>query len=88
MHFEEFQEPFIPSYAILSHTWHSGELSYNDFNAISWLSFNSFWNPSEGLQKLRGFAAQTRRRSIDYIWIDTCKFARHDNYTVVSTFTT
>ena len=55
----------IPRYAILSHTWESEEVSYQDL-------------PQEHAKKMRGYRKvksccdQAARNYFDYVWIDTC----------------
>ncbi|KAE9378240.1 HET-domain-containing protein [Stipitochalara longipes BDJ] len=72
--FEEFNEPSIPKYAILSHTWEEQEISYAEASTI----FSTFRVPyfySAGFEKLKRFAAAAwtlKAPEVDYIWIDTC----------------
>ena len=72
MFFEEFYEPGIPNYAILSHTWEKEEISYAEASVI----FSSYYTPlvirKAGFEKIMRFAAEARQSGFDYIWIDTC----------------
>jgi hypothetical protein len=70
--FEEFNEPAIPKYAILSHTWGKQELSYAEASAI-FLTRIVPYTPRAGFEKLWRFADEARMLKLDYIWIDTCK---------------
>ena len=72
MFFEEFNEPDIPKYAILSHVWEKDEVSYAEVSSI-FSSLNvSAIIPKAGFEKIKRFAAIARRSRFDYIWIDTC----------------
>jgi hypothetical protein len=72
MLFEEFNEPGIPRYAILSHTWEKEEISYAEISVI--LSSNSVFpvNLKAGFEKIKRFAAVAQQSGYNYIWIDTC----------------
>ncbi|KAN0108595.1 HET domain containing protein [Hyaloscypha variabilis] len=69
--FEEFNEPAIPQYAILSHTWEKQELSYAEATAIFSTRIVPFVTQA-GFEKLSRFADEARALKLDYIWIDTC----------------
>ncbi|PMD44493.1 HET-domain-containing protein [Hyaloscypha variabilis F] len=69
--FEEFNEPAIPKYAILSHTWEKQELSYAEASAMFLTSMVPY-TPRAGFEKLSRFANEARMLKLDYIWIDTC----------------
>ena len=72
MFFEEFNEPGIPRYAILSHTLEKDEISYAEVSVI-FSSYNvSSVLPIARFDKIKQFAAVARRSGFDYIWIDTC----------------
>jgi len=78
MFFEEFNEPKIPEYTILSHTWEDEELSYVDACAVfSRDLFSRYGNfgvyVKAGYKKLMRFAAVARGLGLNYIWMDTCK---------------
>lgn len=60
----KFAKESIPKYAILSHTWDTQELSYQD---VSSRNFDHL----AGFDKVVG-ACQAVRDKYDWIWIDTC----------------
>jgi hypothetical protein len=62
---EEFFETKIPKYAILSHTWAEGEISYKDFVKNRNLD-------AAGWTKIRNCCKFAHNRGHDYVWIDTC----------------
>jgi hypothetical protein len=73
MFFEEFNEPKIPEYTILSHTWEDEEISYVDARAV-FSRYGDFGIYSKaGFKKLMRFAAVARGLGLHYIWIDTCR---------------
>jgi hypothetical protein len=61
----EFVGDEIPPYAILSHTWATGEVSYSDM-----LQRNFDHRP--GFTKLQGLCAQAARDGLDWVWVDSC----------------
>lgn len=64
---EEFIGSNIPRYAILSHTWGEGEVSYADMkndHAASRLK--------EGYRKIDFTCEQALLNGLDYAWVDTC----------------
>jgi hypothetical protein len=61
----EFVGDDTPPYAILSHTWATGEVSYSDM-----LQRDVGHRP--GFAKLRGFCAQAARDGLDWVWADSC----------------
>jgi hypothetical protein len=73
MFFEEFNEPKIPEYTILSHTWEDEEISYVDACAVfsRYGDFGVYLKA--GFQKLKRFATVARKLGVDYIWMDACK---------------
>ncbi len=62
----------IPSYAILSHTWGSEEVTFKD------LSDQNTRNKS-GYQKLLFCGQQTTRDGLHYFWVDTCCIDKSNN---------
>lgn len=72
MFFEEFNEPEIPKYVILSHTWEKEEISYAEASVIfsSYVVFSVV--PKAGFEKIKRFTAVARQFKFDYVWIDTC----------------
>jgi hypothetical protein len=73
MFFEEFYEPGIPKYAILSHTWEKEEISYVEACAALSRSTAFSVKSKAGFVKHERFAAVTRELGLGYIWMDTCK---------------
>lgn len=69
------REDDIPPYAILSHTWGTGEVTLQDMQRFGakWLS-NVNWIEllREGVQKVLGAAKLAASEGHDWIWIDTC----------------
>jgi len=63
-----FREPThsgVPAYAILSHTWGEGEVSFQDIEAGA--------NTSKaGWKKIEFCAKQAAADGLEYFWIDTC----------------
>jgi hypothetical protein len=55
----------IPRYAILSHTWGDGEVTFQDWQDLQRAS------KKPGFEKIKSACAQAQADSIDYIWIDT-----------------
>lgn len=58
-------------YAILSHTWGDGEVSFQDFHRHG-------RELKEGFKKIRGCCNQARKDKIDWVWIDTCCIDKTD----------
>lgn len=63
--FKEFTDDDIPSYAILSHTWDKGEVTYQDY-------FRGAHRNKKGFAKIRKTLAIARANGIRFAWIDTC----------------
>jgi hypothetical protein len=62
---EEFPGTDIPQYAVLSHTWDSEEVSFQDMQG--WLiQFR------KRFAKIRATCQQAIKDNIDYVWVDTC----------------
>jgi hypothetical protein len=55
----------IPAYAILSHPWGDGEVTFQD-----WQDFPKA-SQKTGFAKIKSACAQARADSHDYIWVDT-----------------
>ena len=55
----------VPAYAILSHTWGNGEVTFQDMNTGNAAS-------KEGMKKINFAAEQARDDDIGYFWVDTC----------------
>jgi hypothetical protein len=62
---EEFFESNIPRYAILSHTWGEGEVTFKEFTKNHNLE-------AAGWTKIKKCCEFAQRRGQDYVWIDTC----------------
>lgn len=62
---EEFVGSKIPRYAILSHTWEEGEVSYKDY-------MSGKFEGRKGHEKVVQTCRLARQRRIGYAWIDTC----------------
>jgi hypothetical protein len=63
---EEFFEPKIPPYAILSHTWDIDEVTFNDFAIMN------HWRHKKGAQKILKLCEKAQTHTLEYAWIDTC----------------
>lgn len=64
---EEFFDESIPPYAILSHTWEKGEITFQE-----WASRDtSPVSEKPGLAKIKGACRQALKDSIGYVWVDT-----------------
>ncbi|EPE34213.1 hypothetical protein GLAREA_07226 [Glarea lozoyensis ATCC 20868] len=63
----EFFPHDTPPYAILSHTWGSKEISFQDYQSHNLPSVN---HPAR--RKLTGCCKQAKIDGIDWVWIDTC----------------
>ena len=55
----------IPPYAILSHTWESEEVSYQDLP-------QEYAREKKGYLKIRSCCDQAANDGFEYVWIDTC----------------
>ncbi|EGX87908.1 ankyrin repeat-containing protein, putative [Cordyceps militaris CM01] len=63
---EFFTSGVIPPYAILSHTWEAGEVTFQE------LQGNSYNASSQGWVKIQRSAQLAVVQELAYIWIDTC----------------
>ncbi|KAH8680808.1 heterokaryon incompatibility protein-domain-containing protein [Xylariales sp. PMI_506] len=63
---ETFYEPDLPKYAILSHTWESDEVSFQDMDAPDKARKKRGWS------KISRACDQARQAGFDYAWVDTC----------------
>lgn len=61
---EEFYGHEAPPYAILSHTWGEGEVSFQDWQT-------PVCRTKVGFRKITGAREQSRRDGFDYLWVDT-----------------
>lgn len=62
---EEFIGSDVPPYAILSHTWESGEVLYAD------LKDAEVAKSKKGYDKIRMTLAQAHKDGLEYAWVDT-----------------
>jgi hypothetical protein len=65
--FEEFIGPDFPPYAILSHTWEDGEVSYADYVGARAASVGK-----KGYAKIDMTIALALGDGLSYVWVDTC----------------
>jgi hypothetical protein len=65
LEFEEFYGHFIPKYAILSHTWEEGEVTFQDWKDHKGASRKA------GYVKIKGACRRALRDGLDYVWVDT-----------------
>jgi hypothetical protein len=61
----EFSTGNIPLYAILSHTWGIGEVSFEDL-------VNNRAKGKAGYRKISFCGEQAARDHLQYFWVDTC----------------
>lgn len=64
---EEFFDKNIPRYAILSHTWGDGEVSFADLTLGQAVA-----TKKEGYQKILFTCHQALQDGVNYAWVDTC----------------
>lgn len=62
---EEFFGDAIPRYAILSHTWGSGEVTFQDWTNLETAS------KKEGYRKIECARLQALGDGLDFLWVDT-----------------
>lgn len=65
---EEFLDENIPPYAILSHTWGDGEVSFQDIQSVEFARRAR----QPGFAKVESVCALASSQRYAYIWIDTC----------------
>lgn len=63
--FEEFIGERIPPYAILSHTWDKGEVTFKHYN-------DGYFENMKGYRKIDKTCELARDSGIGYAWVDTC----------------
>ncbi|KDN65340.1 putative heterokaryon incompatibility protein [Colletotrichum sublineola] len=63
---DEFYGDDVPRYAIVSHTWCAGEVTFHDWKDLA------VAREKKGFQKIELARAQALRDGLDYLWIDTC----------------
>lgn len=73
---ETFYEEATPSYAILSHTWGSDEVTFGELESLPTLSKSSQTRTrilqSKGYYKIKKCCAQAVEDGLQYAWVDTC----------------
>lgn len=62
---EEFSDPDIPQYAMLSHAWEEDEVTFAHVE-------NNTATTRKGYQKIKYVMDQARKDNLDYVWVDTC----------------
>ncbi|KAK7965197.1 hypothetical protein PG988_010201 [Apiospora saccharicola] len=65
---KEFNEIDVPEYVILSHTWGSEEVSFEEMTSPA----KGRHRAKEGFHKISLFASVAARHDFRYIWVDTC----------------
>ncbi|KXJ86599.1 heterokaryon incompatibility protein-domain-containing protein, partial [Microdochium bolleyi] len=68
---EEYLGHLAPSYAILSHTWGTGEVSLQAFEA-AYEQPESPTHSLPGFEKIVRACLQSRALGLQYCWVDTC----------------
>lgn len=63
--FREFDSSQMPAYAILSHTWGDGEVTFEDFKSKKYNSMNA-------RRKILETCRVASQNNLHYVWIDTC----------------
>ncbi|KAI1261245.1 HET-domain-containing protein [Xylariaceae sp. FL1019] len=70
---EEYFEPNVPPYVILSHTWDTDEVLFRDIQPAFDGTFESLaWSNKKGARKVFDSAVIAAKKGYKYIWIDTC----------------
>lgn len=71
---EEYPGDYSGRYAILSHTWEDGEISYQEMQIAAHDDGRHGWSIRQkpGYRKIREFARVASADGFDYIWVDTC----------------
>ncbi|KAM5341746.1 hypothetical protein ACJ41O_014777 [Fusarium nematophilum] len=62
---EEFADDAVPRYAILSHAWEKGEVTFQDMEQARATS-------KDGYRKVKKCCSLARSNGFDHVWIDTC----------------
>jgi len=69
LQFEEFYEPNLPDYVIVSHTWASEEVNHQEFLCASQ---DAFIQNRAGYHKIKWSCRVAKESGHAYLWIDTC----------------
>ncbi|KAL2208302.1 HET-domain-containing protein [Sarocladium strictum] len=64
---KDFFTEQLPKYAILSHTWGDGEVTYQDMTAAGATA-----QMKRGFKKIAYTCAQARKNGLEWAWVDTC----------------
>ena len=64
---EEYFEPDVPSYAILSHTWEKEEVTFQILQQL-----DDRARQMAGFRKIVGTCKLAREQGFSYVWVDTC----------------
>jgi hypothetical protein len=67
-----FNEPSIPPYAILSHTWENEEVNFAEMQ-------NNDGKDKQGYEKIDFCGRQAQQDGLQYFWVDTCCIDKTDN---------
>lgn len=66
--FKEFiSDDQIPRYAILSHTWEEGEVTFQQWEARATVDISHM----QGYKKIMGFGEMAASSGFQWIWVDT-----------------
>jgi hypothetical protein len=68
---ELFYGDEIPAYAILSHTWGDGEMSFQEFQQVSETK-NDRITSKAGYSKITAACDMALKKGYGYAWVDTC----------------
>ncbi|KAI0451670.1 HET domain-containing protein [Xylaria acuta] len=66
MRLEEFTPPHLPTYAILSHTWGEGEVTFQEFGNLESVGRKA------NFAKIKKTCELAAAKEIPYVWVDTC----------------
>ncbi|KAF0323593.1 het domain-containing protein [Colletotrichum asianum] len=72
---EEFFDAAVPDYAILSHTWGSDEVSFQEFNSLNATSGDPadlIIKDRAGYPKIIKACGKALEYRLRYVWVDTC----------------
>ena len=67
---EEFLDDQLPKYAIVSHTWSTDEVSYEDIHSVG--DSRGGQNKHPRWEKIKFACDQAKQDGLHYVWIDTC----------------
>ncbi|OCL14903.1 HET-domain-containing protein [Glonium stellatum] len=67
LEFQEFLDTNIPRYAILSHTWGTEEVTFEDMRERREAAMQM-----AGYEKIKQCCKKAAQEGFDYVWIDTC----------------